>query len=218
MSSSAKVYRVTGANRGIGFALNADKDIAVIAAVRDISSQSFTNICGKYPGKIHAMKYVANNQALAKEIKAKFGRVDTVVSCAAIGNNLATILETPLEEFEDHFPANAVGVVVLFQTLYGLLKSSKAPKFIPISSVAGSLTASMSLPATANTYGVSKAALDYIARRTHFENDRLVCFPLDPGPVDTDMSRLIRALDKSGSVGAILNAHANTTEAAATKL
>ncbi len=53
---------------------NADKDIAVIAAVRDISFQSIADISGKYPGKIHALKYIAgdaaNNQALAEEIKA----------------------------------------------------------------------------------------------------------------------------------------------------
>ncbi|KAF8901121.1 hypothetical protein CPB85DRAFT_1256457 [Mucidula mucida] len=218
MSSTTKVYLVTGANRGIGLALvneiasrNADKDIAVIAAVRDISSQSIADISGKYPGKIHALKYVAgdaaNNQALAEEIKAKFGHVDTVIANAAIGT-----------QFEDHFHVNALGVVVLFQAFYGLLKASKEPKFIPISSSSGSITVSMGFPVATNAYGVSKIALNFIARRIHFENDWLVCFPLDPGPVDTDMGQLARKMDKSGALGALLDAIARTTEVAATKL
>lgn len=65
---------------------NADKDVAIIAAVRDISSQAIADISEKYPGKIHALKYIAgdveNNQALAKEINAKFDHVDTVVAVA----------------------------------------------------------------------------------------------------------------------------------------
>ncbi len=116
-----------------------------------------------------------------------------------------SILETPIKQFEDHFHVNALGVVVLFQAFYGLLKASKEPKFIPISSASGSLTAFMASPITANAYGTSKAALNFVARRIHFENDWLgaysilsarwalteiivaVCLPLDPGPVDTDM-------------------------------
>lgn len=65
---------------------NANKDVVIIAAIRDTSSQSIADISKKYPGKIHALKFIAgdieNNQALAKEIEVKFGHVDTVVSVA----------------------------------------------------------------------------------------------------------------------------------------
>ncbi|KAF8990527.1 NAD(P)-binding protein [Hymenopellis radicata] len=198
MSPSTKVYLITGANRGIGLAMlneiatnNADKDVAIIAAARDISSQAIADISRKYPGKIHALKYIAgdveNNKVLAQDIEAKFGHVDTVVAVAGISNYLGTVLETPVDQFRDHFEVNAVGVAVLFQALYNLLKSSKEPKFIPLTTGAASFTAFIQMPAGMACYGASKAALNYIVRRIHFENEWLICFPLAPGIVDTDI-------------------------------
>ncbi|KAF8901108.1 NAD(P)-binding protein [Mucidula mucida] len=199
MSSSVQVYLVTGANRGIGIALvneiaskNVNKDVAVIAAVRDISSQAIADLSAKYPGKIHAVKYVAgdveNNQALAEDIENQFGHVDAVVACAAIANFVAPIHETPPEEFRAHYEINTIGIVVLFQAFYKLLRASTEPKFIPMTSGAASLTTSDSMLAAINCYCASKVALNLIARRIHFENDWLICFPLAPGAVDTDMS------------------------------
>ncbi|KAF9035377.1 NAD(P)-binding protein [Hymenopellis radicata] len=229
MSSSSKVYLITGANRGIGLALvneiaskNVNKDVAVIAAVRDISSQAIAHLSAKYPGKIHAMKFIAgdveSNQALAKDIETKFGHVDTVVSCAAICNYVAPVQETPPEEFRTHYEVNTIGIVVLFQALYKLLKSSTEPKFIPMTSAGGSLTSSISMLATINPYCASKAALNLIARRIHFENDWLICFPLAPGAVDTDMARINRDLDKTGSIAQMLDAIGRSAETAATML
>ncbi|KAF9024456.1 NAD(P)-binding protein [Hymenopellis radicata] len=219
MSPSTKVYLITGANRGIGLAMlneiasnNADKDVAIIAAARDISSQAIADISRKYPGKIHALKYIAgdveNNKVLAQDIEAKFGHVDTVVAVAGISNYLGTVLETPVDQFRDHFEVNAVGVAVLFQALYNLLKSSKEPNF----------TAFIQMPAGMACYGASKAALNYIVRRIHFENEWLICFPLAPGIVDTDMSRLNRSLDKTGSLAQIQDAMSIPGETAARML
>ncbi|KAF9035352.1 NAD(P)-binding protein [Hymenopellis radicata] len=219
MSSSSKVYLITGANRGIGLALvneiaskNVNKDVAVIAAVRDISSQAIAHLSAKYPGKIHAMEFIAgdveSNQALAKDIETKFGHVDTVVSCA--GN--------PPEEFRTHFEVNTIGIVVLFQALYKLLKSSTEPKFIPMTSGGGSLTLSIFMHATINPYCASKAALNLIARRIHFENDWLICFPLSPGAVHTDMTRTNRDLDKTGSIAHSMDTLGRSAETAATML
>ncbi len=174
---------------------NVNKDVAVIAAVRDISSQAIADLSAKYPGKIHAVKYVAgeveNNQALAEDIENQFGHVDAVVACAgqssfpsyteyrvieivtAIANFVAPIHETPPEEFRAHYEINTIGIVVLFQAFYKLLRASTEPKFIPMTSGAASLTISDSMLAAINCYCASKVALNLIARRIHFENDWL---------------------------------------------
>jgi norsolorinic acid ketoreductase len=43
----------------------------------------------------------------------------------------------------------------------------------------------MPMPVTA--YGASKATLNYIVRKIHFENEHLIAFPISPGWVQTDM-------------------------------
>jgi NAD(P)-dependent dehydrogenase (short-subunit alcohol dehydrogenase family) len=40
---------------------------------------------------------------------------------------------------------------------------------------------------TMGGYGASKAALNSLTRKIHFENEWLVAFPLNPGPVATEM-------------------------------
>jgi len=99
---------------------------------------------------------------------------------------------------------------VLFQIFSPLLKASPVAKFIPITSSGGSLTYGIEEDLGLTGYGASKAALNYISRRIHFENEwisalinqiqvlwplklsskLLACFPVAPGVVDTDMRRL----------------------------
>lgn len=103
---------------------------------------------------------------------------------------------------------NVVGPVVLFGAVYELLKKSKNPRFIPISSPGGSLSGPViEFPMGSVMYASTKATLNWVARKIHFENDwlsesrvlssrvyfynyfsmRTVSFPLSPGEIDTDM-------------------------------
>lgn len=68
---------------------------------------------------------------------------------------------------------NVVGTFVLFRASYELLKSSTpSPKFIAISTGAGSIEYGAALPVGFVPYGVSKAALNYLARKLHFEYEK----------------------------------------------
>jgi norsolorinic acid ketoreductase len=60
---------------------------------------------------------------------------------------------------------------VLFQAVEGLLKASSNPKFIGMTSGAGSLSEFMDVPIGKFCYGSSKAVLNFMLRRIHFEND-----------------------------------------------
>lgn len=98
---------------------------------------------------------------------------------------MGTVLETPPDVLQEHFNINAAGSLIIFQATYHLLKAStKLPKFIPISSGVGSLTAYISAPMGNSAYGVSKAALNYLARKIHFENDWLSACLIDSIQVD----------------------------------
>ncbi|KAK0444527.1 NAD(P)-binding protein [Desarmillaria tabescens] len=180
--ATTTVYLITGANRGIGLALvnalAAKPNVAIFAAVRDPS----------------AFKHSAQN---VYSVKYTSGDLD------GIATYMGSALDTPPSALREHFEINTTGILVLFQSLANLLRKSATPKFIPISSAAASLTAYIELPAGYTCYGASKAALNYIARKIHFENDWLVCFPLAPGIVKTDMSRANREMDKTGSLAPI---------------
>jgi len=111
--------------------------------------------------------------------------------------------ETPVEAMQEHLNINVTGILVLFQAMFSLLKESKNPKFIPITSASASLTAYISLPIGYTCYGATKAAVNYIARKIHFENEWITCFPLSPGVVKTDMAISHRAMDTTGALAPI---------------
>lgn len=96
-------------------------------------------------------------------------------------------METPPAEVQEHFAVNVVGTLALFQATCPLLKASAAPKFVAISTFIGSIADMEQYPFPATALGISKAALNFLVRKIHFENDWLVAFPLHPGFVQTEM-------------------------------
>ncbi|KAK0190216.1 NAD(P)-binding protein [Armillaria mellea] len=205
-----KVYLITGANRGIGLALVSElaarnSDISVFAGVRNPSTATSLE-------EITIVKYISadeeDNKALAKEIETKHGHLDVVIACAGIATYMGSALDTPASELRDHLNVNVTGILVLFQSVYSLLKAStSSPRFIPISSAAASLTAFISLPAGYTCYGASKVAVNYIARKIHFENDWIM-----------NTARSNRVMDKTGTLAPIQDALAISAEKAATLL
>jgi NAD(P)-dependent dehydrogenase (short-subunit alcohol dehydrogenase family) len=73
---------------------------------------------------------------------------------------------------------NTLGPLVLFQAVYPLLKATTAsPKFIAISSFAGSIgSMSLGMSVKSIAYGTSKAALNFVMRKLHHENDGLSAY------------------------------------------
>ena len=82
----------------------------------------------------------------------------------------------------EHTTVNVVGPVSLFQaTLPLLLKSSNTPKFVVMGSSAGSIGAMERRPFPNAEYGSSKAMLNYLVRKMHFEEEGVVSVSVDPG-------------------------------------
>ncbi|KAF8169529.1 hypothetical protein BJ912DRAFT_172830 [Pholiota molesta] len=213
--SPAKIYLIAGATRGLGLALVADivaKDPSAIvyAGARDPSApgaSKLKELAGKYPGRIDVVKYVSGdkdgNNAIAKSIGENHGHVDTVIASAAIAKYQGKTHETPIHEYEEHFSVNVLGPIVLFQSTRELLQASAAPRFVAVSSGAGSIELIPSVPVDGGPYGASKAALNWVARKIHYENPWLVVFPVCPGIVHTDMAQQSIDLDKSGNAAVI---------------
>ncbi|KAF9482909.1 NAD(P)-binding protein [Pholiota conissans] len=209
-NSTHKIYLVAGATRGLGLALVAeiaatDPSAIIYAGGRNPPGATLlVELAARYPGRVVPVKYIAadkeGNEALAKEISAKHGRVDTVIANAATGSDLAQIHETTIETYKEHFSVNTIGPIVLFQAFRDLLKASPLPRFIPISSGAGSIAMIESTPVETSAYSMSKAALNWVTRKIHYENEWLVAYPQCPGAVDTDMFKGFIATEKTGTM------------------
>lgn len=77
------------------------------------------------------------------------------------------------------FEINTLGPLVLYQAFANLLASSDSAggaKFVVISSLLGQIAES--LPYTYNAYGLSKAAVNFIAKKIDQEVPGVISFPL----------------------------------------
>lgn len=98
-----------------------------------------------------------------------------------------------LEKLRKLFEINTLSFVTLFQATRHLLKAAAdqkgvgVPKLLALTSNAASIVDMESnIPVNVGSYGVSKSALNYLVRRTHFENPWLTTWVMNPGFVQTD--------------------------------
>ncbi|KAJ7505790.1 hypothetical protein B0H11DRAFT_1976210 [Mycena galericulata] len=188
------VYLISGANRGIGYALAAilaaRPNTIVFAGARDPAAQSLKDLAAKHPN-VHAVKLTsgdkADNEAAVAKIQNTAGQLDVIIANAGISNYYGPLATTPISEFRDHWDVNTLGPVVLFQAAHTLLLASPsgAPIFAVISSVVGSIGGYFPLPAAA--YGSSKAAINFVVKVLDYEHKPLVSLAIHPGWVATEM-------------------------------
>jgi NAD(P)-dependent dehydrogenase (short-subunit alcohol dehydrogenase family) len=77
------------------------------------------------------------------------------------------------------FEINTIGPIVLYQAFADLLAASDSTggaKFVVISSVLGQIADSQ--PYTYNAYGISKAAVNFIAKKIDQEVPGVISFPV----------------------------------------
>ncbi|KAH0387968.1 NAD(P)-binding protein, partial [Aureobasidium melanogenum] len=195
------VYVVTGANRGLGLALTTTLALrpstVVFACVRSFTPDTTETLTSlpvghdSYVAPILIDATVPLHSKLAVETITHthgYDHVDVVVANSGISDYYSTAAETPLEALRTHFEVNTIGPLALFQAFLPLLTKSSNPKFVAMSTGVASMSemeAMQSMPVTA--YGASKAALNYIVRKIHFENPEVCSWVLIPGWVRTEM-------------------------------
>ncbi|KAJ7084533.1 hypothetical protein B0H15DRAFT_989198 [Mycena belliarum] len=198
--TSNTVYFVTGANRGIGYALAATlaarPNTTVFAGARDPAAQSLKDLAAKHPN-VHALKVtngdVANNEAAISEIKRIAGRLDVLIPNAGMLKYMGPLATTPPAELRAHWEVNTLGLLVLFQAAHALLLASPThtPVLAYISSASGSIGKyGHYFGTSACAYGSSKAAANFLVKVLDAEHPQLVAMAIHPGWVATDMGNV----------------------------
>jgi len=196
------VVLVTGANRGIGLFLVKEllkrSNYHVYATCRapDEKGDPLVELQQQHKDRIEilgldvserksiesAFKHVQSNQRWG-------GGLDVLINNAGIASKKhphVPILEQDPEEFLQIMRVNVVGVMLMNQIFYPLLKKSKAGgKVLDISSNVGSIDDNQE--GGYGAYRVSKAAQNQLTRMFALELKDVCFYAIHPGHVETDM-------------------------------
>jgi len=196
---SGLTYLITGANRGIGKGLLeiiiARPETTVIAAVRDIapSTKALSSVKVGKDSKLIIVKIdssVDTDPASAvAELKSKhsISKLDVLVSNAGFMGPSATVLETSADVVRQSLEINTIGPLNLIKAFYPLLEASSDPKFLVITSTIGSFGEMANYPVPFFSYGLSKAAANYLVSKLKYEVPKLTTIAFNPGWIKTDM-------------------------------
>lgn len=196
----AGVALVTGAARGIGLAIARaflaaghavamlDRDRATLAAsVERLAAEPAVG-----PARLlmlHAdVSQAEQVQAAVDAVAQRFGRLDALVNNAGIAV-FKPILETSYAEFREVLATNLDGAFLCTQAAARLmLRERRGGAVVHIASISGLRASTLRV-----AYGTSKAALIHLARQQAVElgNAGIRVNVVAPGPVDTDMAKLV---------------------------
>lgn len=202
---TGKVALVTGATRGIGYAIAAEfaaAGAAVVVTSRNASDcarvqQEFDNVGYKCLGLAVDVSDVDKIDHLVSEIVSMLGHIDILVNNAGIGGKEAPIFDiTPLEWDQTHnidlkgvyFCAKAVALQMKSQGTGG--------RIINMASAAGILA-----PKYISVYGSAKAAVIHLTKIMANEWARygINVNAIAPGYITTDMTKDVMADEKNAS-------------------
>jgi len=210
VSTTLKVYVITGASRGLG--LEAVRQLAdvegnwIFAAARNPDSASdLKSIQAKSNGRVELVTLDVNDKksidAAAGAVSKKTKHVDVLINSAGVasGPNYPGSPE-PVTDAQDLLPifqTNVVGVQLITQAFLPLLKAAikndgkdkqtSVPKVVNITSGMGSIAQNTG---GLLSYRVSKAALNMLTSTWAIEVPEIAFLPISPGWVDTDMGQM----------------------------
>ena len=202
---------VTGASRGLGLEFVRQalaRGDTVVAGARDLQrSSALLDLSGAYPGRLHTLALdVADSTRFghfADAVAERVPSLDLLINNAGILARGETFGNLQAATFIDAFNTNALGPLLLTQSLTPLLQRGIDPLVLNLSSDLGSMThtAGFYLP----SYDVSKAALNMVGVLLgHALAEHGVrVLNLHPGWVRTDMGGDGAQLDASDVVESI---------------
>jgi meso-butanediol dehydrogenase/(S,S)-butanediol dehydrogenase/diacetyl reductase len=210
---SHRVALVTGAARGIGLAVARwflDHDHAVVLIDRDapvlaqaraaLDAATSTSPGQAFAGRVHAVHADVSQpgdvERAVRDADARFGRIDALVNNAGVAI-FKPILETTFAEFREVLATNLDGAFLCTQAaapvmLRGIERGmQQGGAVVNIASISGLRASTLRV-----AYGTSKGALIQLTKQQAVElgNRGIRCNAVAPGPVDTDMAKLVHTV------------------------
>lgn len=205
---------ITGANRGIGLALTKEflkRGETVFAGTRQPdNSPALTGLTKEFTDKIEIHRIDVTNHPDLTTPAYLMDQTDRAID--VLINNAAVLLEPGFvcgfetltaDHFARTFDVNVTGVVAVTLAFLPLLRRSKHPRIVNISSGAGSI--SDKKDHGYYCYGASKAALNHLTVGLAHElrPENIVVTAISPGWVRTDMGGPGAAISAEESSGAL---------------
>ena len=203
---------VTGANRGIGFALTVQllKDDARIFATcrRPEQADALKDLAREHPERLDILQLDVDDEAsisaALQAITAKADALDLLVNNAGIGGGEGGRVMGRLtaSEVGRVVTTNAVAPLIVTQAFRDLLKHGDNPRVVMISSGMGSLARA---DGSSYAYRMSKAAMNMAARVLAFDSamSGITSVTVNPGWVQTDMGGPSASLKPEESASAL---------------
>jgi NAD(P)-dependent dehydrogenase (short-subunit alcohol dehydrogenase family) len=189
-----KTALITGANKGIGREVArqlAAKGFHVFVGARNVKAgRKAAEEIAKKCGKATFLEIdVANNNSVtkaAREFSNNEDHLDVLVNNAGIvADGDEAILEISDDLFRKTLETNTLGVLRATQAFASLLRKSKAPRVINVSSSSGQLTDGAD--GWAPAYSISKTALNGVTSQLAAALPKFAVNSVCPGWVRTDM-------------------------------
>jgi len=193
-----KVAVVTGAARGIGYAiarkfLSDGYRVALLDIDRAALKKSFRRLSEH--GTVLAQHCDVSNpkqvRAAIGAVAKRFRRIDALVNNAGIAV-FKPILKTTAKEWSRVLDVNLTGPFLCTQACAPVMLKKGGGAVVNISSVSGLRASALRV-----AYGTSKAALDHLTKQQAIElgNLGIRVNAVAPGPVDTAMAKKVHTRD-----------------------
>jgi NAD(P)-dependent dehydrogenase (short-subunit alcohol dehydrogenase family) len=196
-----RVALVTGANKGIGFAIARgllSQGIVVYLGARDAArgERAAAELAGTGPGArfVHLdVTDPASAAAAADRIDREQGVLDILVNNAGIVvRPVLPPSQTPVPDVRQTYEANVFGVIAVTNVMLPLLRRSQAGRIVNLTSDLGSLARASGDPAFPQllAYNSSKAALNAVTvtYANELRGQGILVNAVSPGSVATDQN------------------------------
>jgi NAD(P)-dependent dehydrogenase (short-subunit alcohol dehydrogenase family) len=197
MISPKKVAIVTGGAKGIGLGIvNRFQKENYSVAILDKDENALDDLKSWLPSQdilalVCDVSDVVQVDLAIKKVIHEFGRIDVLINNAGIAI-FKQAKEISLEDWSSVMATNLNGPFICTQACIGHMVQRGSGSIVNIASISGVRASTLRM-----AYGTSKAALMHLTKQQAVEygNCGIRVNAIAPGPVETDMAKLVHSAD-----------------------